>query len=84
MTPDRPLALRPKAAAQMLSISERYLWELTKDGQIPCRRVGNGKRQAVLYPMAALEEWLGTSGGGKQAVHSNNDRRDNQGFSDAK
>lgn len=52
------LALRPREAAQALSISPRLLWQLTKDGHIPCVRVGTGKRKAVLYPVAALESWL--------------------------
>lgn len=83
MNPDRPLALRPKDAAKMLSISPRYLWELTNDGHIPCRRVGNGKRKTVLYAVAALEAWLRT---GASAAHtdSNQEPRDDQGFSDAK
>lgn len=83
MNPDRPLALRPKAAARVLSISERYLWELTNDGQIPCRRVGNGKRKTVLYPMAALEAWLGAGGEQKQPGEQVEPRHTN-GFSDAK
>lgn len=54
-----PLALRARAAARMLSISERTLWGLTAPrGPIPCVRVGHGKRQAVLYPLAALRAWL--------------------------
>jgi excisionase family DNA binding protein len=53
-----PLALRPREAAQALGISPRLLWQLTKDGQIPCVRVGNGKRQTVLYPLAVLQAWL--------------------------
>ena len=53
-----PLALRPREAAQALGISPRLLWQLTHDGQIPCLRVGNGKRKTVLYPVAVLEAWL--------------------------
>jgi hypothetical protein len=41
-----------------LGISQRLLWQLTKDGQIPCVRVGSGKRRTVLYPVADLESWL--------------------------
>jgi|688.fasta_scaffold46305_7 hypothetical protein len=83
MNPARPLALRPKAAARMLSISERYLWQLTDDGQIPCRRVGNGKRKTVLYSMAALEAWLG-NGGEERQPGANEEPRHTKGFSDAK
>lgn len=53
-----PLALRPREAAKALGISPRLLWQLTKDGQIPCVRVGSGKRRAVLYPLADLQAWL--------------------------
>lgn len=56
--PASPLALRPREAAKALGISPRLLWQLTKDGHVPCVRVGNGKRQAVLYPLADLQAWL--------------------------
>lgn len=52
------LALRPREAAYALGISQRHLWQLTKDGQIPSVRVGNGRRKTVLYPMAQLQAWL--------------------------
>ena len=54
-----PLALRPREAAQALGISARTLWGLTAPrGPIPCLRIGHGKRQAVLYPVADLQAWL--------------------------
>jgi excisionase family DNA binding protein len=53
-----PLALRPREAAEALGISPRLLWQLTKDGHIPCVRVGSGKRRTVLYPLADLQAWL--------------------------
>lgn len=56
-----PLALRPREAAKALGISARHLWQLTKDGTIPCVRVGSGKRQSVLYPIAELNAWLARS-----------------------
>src|SRR5262249_44161405 len=46
-----PLALRRREAAKALGISPRLLWQLTKDGQIPCVRVGSGTRKSVLYPV---------------------------------
>jgi excisionase family DNA binding protein len=52
------LALRPREAAKALGISTRHLWQLTKDGHIPCVRVGSGKRKTVLYPVADLKAWL--------------------------
>lgn len=53
-----PLALRPRAAAKALGISTRHLWQLTKDGHIPCVRVGSGTRKTVLYSVAELQAWL--------------------------
>jgi hypothetical protein len=54
-----PLSLRPRDAAKALGISPRTLWGLTAPrGPIPCLRVGNGKRQTVLYPVAELQAWL--------------------------
>jgi len=53
------LALRPREAAKALGISARTLWGLTAPrGPIPCLRVGHGKRQTVLYPVADLQAWL--------------------------
>jgi len=54
-----PLALRPREAAKALGISPRTLWGLTAPrGPIPCLRIGHGKRQSVLYPVADLQAWL--------------------------
>jgi excisionase family DNA binding protein len=52
--PTAPLALRPKDAARALGIGQRKLWELTKDGKIPCIRIG----VCVLYPVPLLQAWL--------------------------
>lgn len=52
------LALRPREAAKALGISARHLWQLTKDGCVPCVRVGAGKRKTVLYPVQQLQAWL--------------------------
>ncbi|MCC7085192.1 MAG: helix-turn-helix domain-containing protein [Pirellulales bacterium] len=53
------LALRPREAAKALGISARTLWGLTAPrGPIPCLRIGQGKRQSVLYPTADLRAWL--------------------------
>ncbi len=54
-----PLAFRPRDAAKSLGISARTLWGLTAPrGPIPCLRIGHGKRQTVLYPVALLEQWM--------------------------
>jgi hypothetical protein len=53
------LALRPRETAKALGISPRTLWGLTAPrGPIPCLRIGHGKRQTVLYPVADLQAWL--------------------------
>ena len=52
------LALRARDAAKALSISERTLWGLSRDGRIPCLRVGTGKRKTVLYSVSDLQAWL--------------------------
>jgi excisionase family DNA binding protein len=48
------LALRPKAAARVLNVSERLLRTWTKQGRVPHIRVG----RVVLYPTNLLLEWL--------------------------
>ncbi len=60
-TPIEPLSLRQEAAARLLGISARTLFTLTKSGEVPHVRL-NG---VVLYPLAALREWLAnrTTGG---------------------
>jgi len=49
------LALRRNEAAQLLGISERYLAELTKRGEIPVVRLG---RKCIRYRAADLEDYL--------------------------
>ena len=53
-SPTPALALRPREAARAIGISERLLWSRTRAGEIPHVRVG----RCVLYPVAALEQWL--------------------------
>ena len=49
------LALRPREAAKALGIGERLLWEMTKNGEIPCVRLGS---RLILYPVDVLRDWL--------------------------
>lgn len=58
-----PLAMRLAEAAKSLGISPRLLWQLTRDGQIPCVRVGGRKRRTILYPTELLREWLAKNAG---------------------
>ncbi len=58
MVTQNHLALRPREAAKVLSISERTLWRLTKEGRIPHVKLGEGRTHAVLYPVSELEKFL--------------------------
>ncbi len=49
------LLLSPKEAAQALAVSERTLWQMTKDGVIESIRMGT---RSVRYPVAGLERWI--------------------------
>ena len=49
-----PMALRPKDAARALAISERLLWEWTRNEGLPHVRIGSG----VLYPVDCVKRWL--------------------------
>lgn len=55
LQPDTPLAVRPREAAKLLSISTRTLYEWTLRGVVPCVRVGP---RCVLYPVEELRAWL--------------------------
>lgn len=54
--PPPRLALRPRAAARALDMSERKLWEITADqtSGIPFFRCG----KLILYPVDDLRRWL--------------------------
>ena len=50
----QPLAVGAKEAARLLSISERSLWTLTKDGKIHAARVG----RKLLYSVDELKRFV--------------------------
>ncbi|HOA51273.1 MAG TPA: helix-turn-helix domain-containing protein [Thermogutta sp.] len=58
MNTPEPLAYRLKDAARILGLSTRTVWQLAHDGQIPCVRVGTGRRKTLLFPADALKAWL--------------------------
>lgn len=59
LSPSGALALRPQPAADAIGVSLRTLWGLSAPrGPIPCVRIGSGKRNVVLYPVADLQKWL--------------------------
>jgi len=49
-----PLSLRPADAARAIGISERLLWQWTREQWVPHVRIGN----VVLYPVEELGRWL--------------------------
>ena len=49
-----PLLMDARTASKSLSISERSLWTFTKNGEIPCVRIG----KRVLYDPNDLREWI--------------------------
>ncbi len=48
-----PLLVDALEAARLLNISPRTLWQLTKDNEIRCRRIG----RRTLYSLEALREF---------------------------
>lgn len=46
--------LTAREAAQRLSISQRYLYTLTRSGVLPCVRIG----QSVRYSVATIQNWI--------------------------
>lgn len=57
--PVRKLAVKPKEAAEMLSISERTLSDLASSKEIRAIKVG----RAVIYYIRELERWLAVKSG---------------------
>jgi hypothetical protein len=56
---DFSLTLRRAQAAKAIGVCEKTLDNWTEPrGPIPCIRIGKGKRQVVLYSVAALQAWL--------------------------
>ena len=49
-----PLLLTPREAAKALSVCERTLFGLTKEGELPTVRIG----RAVRYDLADLRAWI--------------------------
>lgn len=56
--PNGRLLYKPREAAEILAISERTLWQLANDGEIPVVWVGGKIRQVVRYARADLEAWI--------------------------
>lgn len=52
----KPRLLTPKQTATFLCISERKLWSLTNENQIPHIRIG----RSVRYAVSDVEAWIET------------------------
>lgn len=48
------LALKPRDAAAAIGISERLLWERTKAGEVPHKRIAS----RIVYPVEALRQYI--------------------------
>jgi len=55
---DGRLAVRPRRAAELLDVSLRTLFTLTKRGEIRAVKLGAGKGAGVLYPIKELQRFL--------------------------
>jgi excisionase family DNA binding protein len=66
---DEPLAHRPRDAAKLLGISERTLWQWTKDGSVPHIK----RSRIVLYPHADLKAWLTRAAAAQQDPFADDD-----------
>lgn len=52
-----PMLISATKAADLLGISPRHLWALTKSGEVPCNKVG----RRVMYSPALLQAWVNSS-----------------------
>jgi len=70
MATNESVTLRLKETAAYLNVSQRFIRRLVKTGSIPHLRLGDGKRQVLLFPRGALERWLAerTVGGSSAAA----------------
>ena len=57
-TTAQPLAIPEREAAELLGVSERTLFNMRQDGQIPFLRM----RSRIMYSPAALEKWIENRG----------------------
>ena len=66
-----PLLITPKEAAQLLSISERTLWDITNRGRL--RRVKIGR--LVRYDPRDLQAWIDSAKGSDENAGNLTDPR---------
>lgn len=59
-----PRLLKPDEAADVLAVSSRTLWALTKAGDVPAVRIGTQWR----YDLGDLQEWIRGRKTGRAAI----------------
>ena len=50
--------LTPREAAALLRIGRTKLWELTRTGEFPAYRIGDGRTSSLRYKRSELLNWL--------------------------
>ncbi len=58
MDKDADEILTSREAQRLLKIGRTKLWALTKNGQLPAYRIGQGKTSALRYKRVELMKWL--------------------------
>src|SRR4051794_34981834 len=54
-----PLVMPSREAAEVLAVSERTLSRITyPHGDLPCLRIGTGRRPLLRYRMSDLQAWI--------------------------
>jgi excisionase family DNA binding protein len=68
------LLLKPGEAATLLAVSQRTLWSLTREGTIPCVRLGRSVRYSVETLRAVIAENERGGGGRPDATLPSSDK----------
>lgn len=71
LAPVPRIALRRAEAAEALGVSDRTLWDWTKQGLVPNVRIN----QTIMYPVADLAAWLSEQST-QQLLENENTRAD--------
>ena len=65
MTPDLPpLLLTARDTARALAVCQKTLWAMTRDGRLPCVRIGRGVR----YDVADLRRFIENAKGKRMNI----------------
>ena len=66
-----PRLLTSSEVANILAVSERTLWKLTKSGDIPCVHIG----RSVRYDARSLDQWIRARESSRSKTTSGTTRR---------